>query len=301
MTDEAVVKPGPVDNTQRDPSYAAQAAQQAPKEAPEQDVTEQTEEAEVGEQNESEQTAATETDGAQPQKPQKGVGKRIDELTKNWRDAERDRDHWREQALRAQQAKPEQPQQAVQPATNDADPEPTMADADWDVSDYNRKWYAWQRRQEKREEQQAKDAQERQSRAQKFQESAQAFAQANPDFQSVISNPNLPVNELMVEVISESDNPAAVAYWLGKNVDEARKIAGMSPAAMGRAIAKIESQFDRVEPEQREPVQKTVTNAPPPPSALNGSKVAVKKLEEMSMTEYAAHRAAERQAKGLRP
>src|SRR5689334_5427715 len=47
-----------------------------------------------------------------PAKPKpSGVQKRLDELTRNWRQAERDRDHWREQATR-NQSQPAQPQAA---------------------------------------------------------------------------------------------------------------------------------------------------------------------------------------------
>lgn len=38
-------------------------------------------------------------EGEEPRKP-RGVQKRIDELTGNWRNAERERDHWREVAMR---------------------------------------------------------------------------------------------------------------------------------------------------------------------------------------------------------
>lgn len=298
---EEVAKPGPVDNTQRDPSYAAQAGTQAPKEAPEQEVTGETEVAETGEQNTSEQTAASEADDstAQPQK-NKGVGKRIDELTKNWRDTERERDHWREMAMRAQQQAPQQPEKRQEAPAQEA-AEPTLEDFDWDVQRYNRAYFDWRKGEEKRESDRIKENEARTARVQKFQESVAAFSVENPDFQAVVTNPSLAITEQMVEVITESDNPAAVAYWIGQNPQEALKIAQMSPAAMGRAIAKIEAQVGAPPQVERQPTQKTVTNAPPPPTVLSGSKVPVKKLDEMSMAEYAHHRAEERKAKGLRP
>lgn len=295
MTEE-VSKPGPVDTSHRDPAYAAQTEKAPTQEAPQQEVVENNEEVDSGEQNESEQTAASE-DTQDTRK--KGVAKRIDELTKNWRDTERDRDHWRDLALRNQKQET-QPQKQPDPVATD-DPEPTLEDVAWDVPEYTKKWHAWQKRQDKREEQKVKESEARQARMTRIQESANAFSVQNPDFAQVVGNPSLPISETMVEAISEADNPAAVAYWLGKNVEEAHKIAAMSPAAMGRAIAKIESQVERVEPEQRQPTQKTVTNAPPPPTVLNGSKVPVKKPDEMSMAEYVNYRAEERKAKGLRP
>lgn len=298
---EEVQKPGPVDNTQRDPSYAAQAAQEAPKAEPTQEAAEITETAEAGEQNTSEQTAAQETEGspAQAQK-NKGVGKRIDELTKNWRDTERERDHWREMAMRAQQQAPQQPAQRQEPASQESR-KPTLEDFGWDVEKYNEAFFDWRKGEERRESERAKEAEAKTARLQKFQESASAFAVETPDFHQVVTNPSLAMTEQMVEVITEADNPAAVAYWIGQNPHEAVKIAGMSPAAMGRAIAKIEAQISAPPQVERQPTQKTVTQAPPPPTVLSGSKVPVKNLGEMSMEEYAAHRAEERKAKGLRP
>lgn len=296
MTDE-VSKPGPVDTAHRDPAYAAQPEKEPKQETQEQEVTEQTVEEESGEQNESEQTAASE-DAQDTRK--KGVAKRIDELTKNWRDTERDRDHWRELAMRAQKQEPQpQVKQEVQASTDD--PEPTLEDVAWDVPKYTKEWHAWQKRQEKREADREKQAETQKVRVTKLQESAAAFSATTPDFNDVVYNPNLPVTDSMMEVISESDNPAAVAYWLGKNVEEARKIASMTPAGVGRAIARIESQLERVEPEQRQPTQKTVTQAPPPPTTLSGNKVPSKKFEEMTMAEYDAERRRQREAKGLRP
>lgn len=298
---EEVAKPGPVDNTQKDPSYAAQAEQKAPKEAPEQEVTGETEEAEAGEQNTSEQTAASEADDstAQPQK-NKGVGKRIDELTKNWRDTERERNYWREMAMRAQQQAPQQPAPGQEAPAQESS-KPTMEQFNWDVEKYNEAFFEWRKGEEKRESDRIKEGEAKSARMQKFQDSAAAFSAQNPDFQAVVTNPSLAMTEQMVEVITESDNPAAVAYWIGQNPQEALKIAQMSPAAMGRAIAKIEVQVGAPPEVERQPTQKTVTNAPPPPTVLSGSKVPVKKLDEMSMEEYARHRAEERKAKGLRP
>lgn len=296
MTDE-VSKPGPVDTAHRDPAYAAQPEKEPKQETQEQEVTEQTVEEESGEQNESEQTAASE-DAQDTRK--KGVAKRIDELTKNWRDTERDRDHWRELALRAQKQEPQpQVKQEVQASTDD--PEPTLEDHAWDVPKYTKELLAWQKREDKREAEREKQAEASKARDAKLNESAAAFATTNPDFNEVVNNPALPITAVMREAVIETDNPAAVAYWLGKNIEEAHKIAGMTPIGVARAIARIESQLERVEPEQRQPTQKTVTQAPPPPTTLSGNKVPTKNPEQMTMAEYDAFRRAQREAKGLRP
>lgn len=298
---EEVTKPQPVDTSHRDPAFAAQAPKEEAAQTAEQDAQHEEVEDNEGEQNESEQSAATETEGAEAaQKPKvaKGVQKRLDELTKARRDAEEQARHWREMAMRTQQA----PQQATPAPAQESAPasdEPTLEGHGYDVAEFTKAWSKWERAQESKAAEQAKAQQAVQARAQKYQESAAAFAAEHSDFEQLLSNPHLPITEVMVEALTEGENPAAIAYYLAKNPEEAGKIAGMSPAAVGRAIAKIESQLATESP--RQPAQKTVTQAPPPPITLSGTKTPSKKPEEMTMAEYAAHRAEERKAKGLRP
>ncbi len=286
MTEEAK---GPVDNSHKDPAYAAQAPEQT-QETQQEQV--ETEESEDSEQNTSEQSAATENESA-PQKP-RGVQKRLDELTREKHEARREAEHWREMAMR------NQPQSQPVAQKAEVSDEPTLEDHDYDVTAYTKAYIKWEKAQEQKVAQQQKAEQEKADRQKKFQESAQKFIETTPDFVDlVLNNTSLPVTEAMVEVLTETDNPAAVAYYLAKNPEEAAKIAAMTPAGIGRAIGRIEASLS--EPVTRQPVQKTVTQAPPPPTTLSGVKAPSKKLEEMTMAEYAAHRAEERKAKGLRP
>lgn len=297
MTDE-VSKPGPVDNSHRDPAFAAQAPKEEAKPNAAQEAQHEDADNDGGEQNESEQSAATETDDAQaaPPKP-RGVQKRLDELTREKHEARREADHWREMAMRNNPPKPEAPAREVESQSSD---EPTMESCEFDVPRYTKEWHKWNKAQESKAAEQAKAQQAVVERQQKFQASAAEFAAQAPDFEQLISNPALPFTDTMFEAVTESDNPAAIAYHLAKNPQEAAVIAAMTPAAVGRAIAKIESQVASGEP-ARQPTQKTVTQAPPPPTILSGTKTPSKKLDEMSMAEYALHRAEERKAKGLRP
>lgn len=290
MTEEAK---GPVDNSHKDPAYAAQATEQNQENRQE---SADTEENEGGEQNTSEQSAATENESA-PQKP-RGVQKRLDELTREKHEARREAEHWREMAMRQQ---PQQPAQPAPQAKQESSDEPVIEDFDFDMAAYTKAYIKWEKAQDQKAAQQQKAEQEKADRQKKFQDSALKFSESAPDFaELVFHNPNLPITEVMVDVMTEADNPAEVAYYLAKNPEEAARIAAMSPAGVGRAIGRIESSLSAPE-STRQPVQKTVTQAPPPPTTLSGAKAPSKKLEEMSMAEYAAHRAEERKAKGLRP
>lgn len=291
-----VSKPEPVDTSHKDPAFAAQATNVETQPEPAQEAPTEEVDAEDGEQNESEQSAATETDDAkesQASKP-RGVQKRLDELTRLRHEAQREAEHWREMAMRNQPKNQPRSEPSI-----DIGEEPTLENRDFDVERYTKDWAKWDREREAKQAAQVKAQQAAAERQQKFQQDAAAFAAQHPDFHQLVNSPYLRITDAMVEAITESDAPAAVAYHLAKNPQEAEKIAGLSAAGIGRAIAKIESQLSSEAP--RQPTQKTVTNAPPPPTTLSGNKTPTKKLEEMTMAEYAAHRTQERQAKGLRP
>lgn len=306
MTDE--MKPGPVDNSHRDAGIAARESQkeatkvegaaksEAKHEAkPETETVETTTEADDGQetQNQTGESADPGTD-EQAKPKSRGVGKRIDELTKARYDAERERDYWREQAMRQQPKQEAQPAPAAKQADSG---EPTLESCDFDVAEFNRRWYAWRRS----EDTKAETAHQRQTR---FAEKVTAFRAEHPDFDAVTGNPALPITEAVVEVILDADDPPAIAYYLGQNPHEAASIAQMTPAQIGRAIGRIEAKLSEPPPASeppRQPEPKTVTKAPPPVTTLSGAPAIKKSVEDMSMAEYDAHRRAERAAKGLPP
>ncbi len=303
MSDE-VIKPEPVDNSHLDAGVAARAEKAGAQKPTEKEPVQPKAEDKPGEQNEPEGTAASEADDAAAQRTSnKGVGKRIDELTRQKHDALRERDHWREQAMRNQRQPEQRQEQASQ--QDQASDEPTMEQHGYDVAAYNRAWYDWRKQQDAKAEQKAKDAQSQQERSRKYQESVQAFAEEHPDFHDVFHG-DLPVSEAMAEAITEADNPAAVAYYLGQNPDEAARIAGLNAAGVSRAIGRIEAKLEAqvaappaaAEP-ARQPEQKTVTKAPPPVTTLSGAPAVVKDLDDMSMAEYDAQRRKERKSRGL--
>lgn len=303
MSDE-LNDPGPVDNSHLDAGIAARAEKAEAQKPTEKEPVKPKAEVQNGEQNDPEGSAASEADDTTAQRSSnKGVGKRIDELTRQRHDALRERDHWREQALRNQR----QPEQRQEQASQQDQPpdEPTMEDHGFDVAAYNRAWYEWRKQQDSKAEQKEKDAQAQQERSRKYQESVQAFAEEHPDFHDVFHG-DLPVSVTMAEAITEAENPAAVAYYLGQNPDEAARIAALNASGVSRAIGRIEAKLEsQASPPQqaaeqtRQPEQKTVTKAPPPVTTLSGAPAVVKDLDDLPMAEYDAQRRKERKARGL--
>ena len=311
MSEEATN--GPVDNSHRDAGIAARESQQvstanaeAKPAKPEQDAPAKTApkvEAEAMEaageevQNDSGESA-TPGDDEQAKPKNKGVGKRIDELTKARYDAERERDYWREQAMRQQGTEPDkQPATTERQASSDDD-EPTLESCDFDQAEFVRRWYSWRRQQDEK-------VAEQESRRRAFEEREAAFRAEHPDYDAVIRDPSLPFSQAVAEVISLADNPPAVIYHLAQNREELAAIAQMNSAQMGRAIGRIEAKLSTPPTPAvetvRQPEPKTVTKAPPPVTTLSGAPAVKKAPDEMSMAEYEAHRRAERAAKGLAP
>lgn len=213
----------------------------------------------------------------------KGVGKRIDELTRNWRETERDRDYWRDLALRyTQQPKVETP--APQETKLK-----TLADFDYDEAKFQS--YLFDEAQKRsveaarRELEQERERQTKSQRLSSFKSREAEFAKSVEDYDAVVRNPHLPITEAMVEVIQESDDGPALAYHLGKNPDIAEKISKLPPIAAARELGKIEARlaYER-EKAKEKPV---VSKAPPPPPKVDASQPAIEKdPDEMSTDEW---------------
>lgn len=86
-------------------------------------------------------------------------------------------------------------------------------------------------------------AAEAEKRSESFIEKAEKASERYPDFQTVVSNPQLHINDAMAEFISESESGADVAYHLGKNPTRAAQIAQMSPIRAARELLAIESEL----------------------------------------------------------
>lgn len=90
---------------------------------------------------------------------------------------------------------------------------------------------------------QRQQADEAHRRSESFIEKAEKASERYADFQSVVSNPQLRINDEMAEFISESDLGADVAYFLGKNPTKAAEIAQLSPMKAARELTRIESEL----------------------------------------------------------
>lgn len=247
------------------------------------------EEREPAPEQSADEVEATDTsddgeDSAAERPKAKGVQKRIDELTANWRTTERDRDYWRELAMRNTQQQPQkqeqpaQPQEAPKPKEDDFQDYSTYLEAlaDWKADQKIQSHFSEYQRRQQEQEQQRTEAQ----RQQAFQQKAQEFAKEKPDFQAVVSNPSVPINEPMKDAILESDMGPQIAYHLGQHPDKAAQIAGMSAYGAAREIGRLEAQLSV-------PEKPKVSQAPDPVEPVGGgSERNAKDPEKMTTKEW---------------
>ena len=103
------------------------------------------------------------------------------------------------------------------------------------------------------------------------------------DFDDVVDQ-DLPISQAMVESITDSEIGPQIAYYLGKNPQEALRIAKLPPMAAAREIGKLEAKLTPAdEPEKTET---TPSKAPKPPSPVKGATTSPGPSDNDSMDDW---------------
>lgn len=273
------------------PTPAAEVPPKAEEAAPEQPAGEQGNDAAAGEEghqadppDDSEDSAASDGDGAPAQRQNKGVGKRINELTREKYEAIR-----RAEAAerRAQELELKGQQGANKPVA--ADGKPKLEDFDFDHDAYVDALTDWRVNQklaerETSEQERQKQSQE-QERTQQFQSRLAAYTAANPGKWEAATQAPVNFTPPMLEVIATSDAGPQIAVFLAENLDRADEISRMSPYAAAAALGRLEATFGASKP-ATPPKPTSVTNAPPPPSTVGGGSVVRKDLASMDVADH---------------
>lgn len=225
------------------------------------EAAEPTESAPV-ETEETEETGDEAAAESHSEKTKRGIQKRFDEMTAARREAERreeqarrDAEYWREMAMR--QGQPQQPPQEEEVFTK---PKPTREQFEYDEDQYLEALTDWKLEQREAKAQ-AQAAKQRQAETQKSIEQT-AYAQVEKgraefkDFDTVTNDVSL-YTQAMATAVLASDIGYKISYYLGKNPQEAQKIAALPPARQVLELGKIEERLSR-SPEKKQ------TGAPPP-------------------------------------
>lgn len=93
-----------------------------------------------------------------------------------------------------------------------------------------------------------------------------SFASQRPDYVEAVMGAAWACSEVMADAIQDSDAGPALAYHLARNPDEASRIAALSPLGQVRALGRIEAGLA-----EEAGLVLAVSHAPPPPPSVRGS------------------------------
>lgn len=135
---------------------------------------------------------------------------------------------------------------------------------------------------EKAKEREQEQARRRENAQRSFADKARSLTEAGrtdfADYDEVVTD-DLPITQEMALVLMEMEAGQKVTYHLGKNPDEAARIAKMHPLSAARELAKLEVKLTT------QPAKKQ-TSAPKPPNTLGGGDKPLRDPSRMSMEEY---------------
>ena len=181
------------------------------------------------------------------------VQKRIDEITKSRRTAERERDFEKEQR-RLEKERADKLEEELQQLKSKVDPaasgKPQKADFE-DVEDYVEALTAWKVEQAlrakteevKKVEVEAKVKQEKFEVYEELDEALSRGRLKYDDFNEVALNKEVKITPELVETILDSEIAEDVMYYLGKNPEEAADLSKLSPRRAAREVTKIEAKL----------------------------------------------------------
>lgn len=112
----------------------------------------------------------------------------------------------------------------------------------------------------------ARAAEQAKQRETAWQKRLSAAAKDIPDLIETLESSEAPLTPPMMTAITESDIGPKLAHWLAQNVEDAERIAGLSPASQVREIGKLEAKL-LAEPA---PKPKPTSAAPEPITPVGG-------------------------------
>jgi type II secretory pathway pseudopilin PulG len=189
--------------------------------------------------------------------------KRIDQLTWEKNQREREAEYWRQEAIRYQQQKSEPPK--VEEVKL-----PSLESVGYDEAKYQAALIEYATKQARAEVRKELDADQRQraeqQRMETFATRQTEFAKANPDYQARIADPTLPITEAMRDVIVDSPTGPELAYYLAQNRETAEQIARLPAHLAALELGRIDGRLSALKEVKKAP---PVTKAPPPPPKVD--------------------------------
>jgi hypothetical protein len=216
------------------------------------------------EQSGDDAAAADDQGGGEQPKPKKSPQERINEVTKARREAERERDYWRDLATQSRPA----PQPQAQQPQDDGEPDPSAYEHGELDARFIRDHATYHARKAFREEQANLTRQTRvQTAIQTFEQRAEdLFPDGEPEgLERFRSLPT--VAPAIQEVIMDSEIGPKLADYLGSHTRELNRISALTPLQQARELTKLELKLAS----PPAPTPKTATDAPAPTPQVRGA------------------------------
>jgi len=211
----------------------------------------------------TEESSNSDTDGDTTAKPKsKGVQKRIDELVRQRSDVERDRDYWRELAMKSQEPEAMEPQAPeIPPMPRDVDFD-TVEDYQAAVSERDQTIIDLAVGRVQSQQQETQQQTTEQERALKFNQAVEKLSETHPDAKSLIyGRDSAAISPEMAETLLNLDNSAQVAYELASKPEVAYRISQLDSSLQKIEIGKLSATVSLPQP-------KTISQAPAPVKTL---------------------------------
>lgn len=276
-----------------EPAAEAEEGEEEQEEGQQQEAATEGEESEEGEQQasgeEGEEGEEEEPEEESKDKSKKTVQQRINELTRERREAERRAQEAERQLAEQRQSQSPEGQQGQEGLTDGQDqskqgqsapPKPedyTYGEVDPDYQSALVEYKVNERLssfEQKLQEERQREAAEKQNQelAQKWEQQTQAGKEKYSDFEEKVvlgaSEGNWKLSEDMGKLVLDSPVGADVAYYLASNPGEADKIYNKDPSEQARIFGRLEAQFSSSS-EDAKP-KKKATQAPPPTKQTRG-------------------------------
>lgn len=181
---------------------------------------------------------------------------------------ERDRQLLMEQLAMAQRQGQQQ-----QPAANNDKPKDPAAQMEEYVANIVAQRLAAEREQAAQAQRQAE-----------FQKRTQEVRAANPDFDDVVMNADVPVSQAVSEALLTSEHGPAIMYQLAKNPAELARLNALPPLSAAREIGRLEARASSTPAPKT--ATKTATRPPAPPTNVGGTASSTRSLEDLPISDY---------------
>lgn len=242
---------------------------------------------EGADQNQQQNDATADADAQQEREAngqfkKPGVQTRIDELTRAKHEANREAAYWRTLAQNNGQAQTSAPAAPAKPTVDQYE----------DYGEYVEALTDWKADQAVAKRMEADSTRKvGEVRQQTFMERQSAYAKANPDYATALSNSTAPIFNHVKDAVEDSDVGPQLLHHFAKNPAVLERINGMDERQANREIGRLEAQFASTKAAAPAAPSKKVTQAPAPAGTQSTQgRSTVPDLANASMDEYMAQR-----------